>query len=277
MDPLQLSFPYSSNLLHLRAIAQTQKRVSSPFELWIILTSDSRGDGVDGNFRTFKSSNFKNIFPSLVPDCKFVLSMVMVYSCTFRLKSWNNTNATIEKRTTSNSRNQCACWWEYRNIKTSGLANWCFLTYLNHIRRRPQLFTSAWINLASLNISRTWEVSLPPDVFSLRRFNIVLTWRPLPLGGCPTEFLRTVTFPHAPRWPFTTQSASRHCSMHVRDGHRTVVTSDPSRPFTFGVFKLSCTCTGGTKYLMLRFAAEQAHHASRRYCSEDNWGGLAMW
>jgi len=45
--------------------------------------------------------------------------------------------------------------------------------------------------------------------------------------------------------------------MHVRDGHHTVVTSEPSRPFTFGVFKLSCTCTGGTKYLMLRFAAEQ--------------------
>ena len=48
------------------------------------------------------------------------------------------------------------------------------------------------------------------------------------------------------------------------------VTSEPSRPFTFGVFKLSCTCTGGTKYLMLRFAAEQAQHASRRYYSEDN-------
>ena len=31
-----------------------------------------------------------------------------------------------------------------------------------------------------------------------------------------------------------------------------------------------CTCTGGTKYLMLRFAAEQAQHASRRYYSEDN-------
>jgi len=96
-------------------------------------------------------------------------------------------------------------------------------------------------------------------------------------GRLSSEFLRTVTFPHAPRWPFTTQSASRYCSMHVRDGHRTVVTSEPSRPFTFGVFKLSCTCTGGTQYLMLRFAAEQAHHASRRYYSEDNWGGLAMW
>ena len=56
--------------------------------------------------------------------------------------------------------------------------------------------------------------------------------------------LRTMTFPHAPRWPFTTQSLSRHCSMHLRDGHRTVDTSEPSRPFTFRVFKLSCTCTG---------------------------------
>ena len=53
-------------------------------------------------------------------------------------------------------------------------------------------------------------------------------------------------------------------------GHRTVVTSEPLRPCTFGVFKLSCKCTGGTKYLMLRFAAEQAQHVSRRYYSEDN-------
>jgi len=30
------------------------------------------------------------------------------------------------------------------------------------IRRRSQLFTSAVISLASLNSSRTWEVSLPP-------------------------------------------------------------------------------------------------------------------
>jgi len=105
------------------------------------------------------------------------------------------------------------------------------------IRRCPQLFTSAGINLASLNSSRTWEVSLPPHMISLRRFNIVLTRRPLPSGGCPSEFLRTVTFPHAPRWPFITLSASRHCSMHVRDGHRTATTSEPSRPFTFGVFK----------------------------------------
>jgi len=138
------------------------------------------------------------------------------------------------------------------------------------VRRCPQLFTSAGINLASLNSSRTWEVSLPPHVISLRRFNIVLTKCPLPSGGCPSEFLRTVTFPHAPRWPSTTQSGSRHCSMHVRGGHHTVVTSEPSRPFTFGVFKLSCTCTGGTKYLKLRFAAEQAQHASRRCYSEDN-------
>ena len=34
--------------------------------------------------------------------------------------------------------------------------------------------------------------------------------------------------------------------------------------------KPSCTCTGGTKYVMSRFAAEQAQHASRRYSSEDN-------
>jgi len=40
--------------------------------------------------------------------------------------------------------------------------------------------------------------------------------------------------------------------------------------FTFDVFKLSCTCTGGTKYLMSIFAAEQAQYASRRYSSEDN-------
>jgi len=126
------------------------------------------------------------------------------------------------------------------------------------IRRCPQLFASAGMNLASLNSSRTWGVSLPPHVISLRRFNIVLTQRPLPSRGCPSEFLRTVTFPHARRWPFTTQSASRHSSMHVRDGHRIVVTSEPSRPFTFGVSKLPCTCTGGTKYLMLRFAADQA-------------------
>ena len=42
------------------------------------------------------------------------------------------------------------------------------------IRRCPQLFTSAGINLASLNSSHSWEVSLPPHVISLRRFNIVL-------------------------------------------------------------------------------------------------------
>jgi len=43
------------------------------------------------------------------------------------------------------------------------------------IRCRTQLFTSAGINLASLNSSRTWEISLPPHVISLRRLNIVLT------------------------------------------------------------------------------------------------------
>jgi len=29
------------------------------------------------------------------------------------------------------------------------------------------------------------------------------------------------------------------------------IQSEPSTPFTFGVFKLSCTCTSGTKCLML--------------------------
>jgi len=42
------------------------------------------------------------------------------------------------------------------------------------------------------------------------------------------------------------------------------------KPFTFGVFILCCTNTGGTKYLMLSVAAEQAQHLSRRYSSEDN-------
>ena len=40
------------------------------------------------------------------------------------------------------------------------------------IRRRTQLFTSNGINLASLKSSRTWEVSLPLHVISLRRFSI---------------------------------------------------------------------------------------------------------
>jgi len=48
----------------------------------------------------------------------------------------------------------------------------------------------------------------------------------------------------------STVSLPRHYSTHVRDGHRIVVRSEPSRPFTFGVFKLSYTCTGGSKYLM---------------------------
>ena len=47
--------------------------------------------------------------------------------------------------------------------------------YLPSDSSPPQLLTSAGINLASLNSSRTWEVSLPPHVISLRRFNIVLT------------------------------------------------------------------------------------------------------
>jgi len=62
------------------------------------------------------------------------------------------------------------------------------------------------------------------------------TYHPLPSGGCPSAFLQTVTFPHAPRWPFTMPSESRNCSVHARDGHRTVVTSESSRLFTFGVF-----------------------------------------
>ena len=83
-------------------------------------------------------------------------------------------------------------------------------------------------------------------------------------------------------WPFRTrQDGHLQRNLHLdtalsKWGMDTVPSSHPS-PFTFGVFKLSCTCTGGTKYLMLRFAAEQAQHALRRYYSEDNWGGLAMW
>ena len=112
----------------------------------------------------------------------------------------------------------------------------------------PPTFSLVGINMVSLNSSRTWEVSLPPHVTSLWRFNVVLTYRPPPSGGCPSACLRSVTFPHAPTWPFTMPSASRYSSMPARDGHRTVDTSMPSRLFTFGVFKLPCTCTGGVKY-----------------------------
>jgi len=43
----------------------------------------------------------------------------------------------------------------------------------HQIRRQPQPFSSVGIDLASLNSSRTWEVSLPPHVMLLLRFNIV--------------------------------------------------------------------------------------------------------
>jgi len=47
--------------------------------------------------------------------------------------------------------------------------------------------------------------------------------------------------------------------------------------FTFAVFKLSCTCTGGTNYLMSRSAAEQALHDLRPYHKEDKESGLVLW
>ena len=75
-------------------------------------------------------------------------------------------------------------------------------------------------------------------------------------GDCTSAFSQTVTFLHAPRWPFTVTSASRHCSLLARDGHRTVVTSKPSRLFKFVVFKLFCTCTDGRTYLLSRADAE---------------------
>ena len=45
----------------------------------------------------------------------------------------------------------------------------------HQIRHRPQPCLSVGINLASLNSSCTWKVSLPPHVISLQKFNAMLT------------------------------------------------------------------------------------------------------
>ena len=106
-------------------------------------------------------------------------------------------------------------------------------------------------------------------MISLRRFNIVLP---------SARFLREAVRSHFyESWPFHTHQDGRlQCHLRLDTalcmrGMDTVVTSEPSRLFTLGVVKLSCTCTGGTKCFMSRFAAEQTQHASRQYSSEDNW------
>ena len=114
----------------------------------------------------------------------------------------------------------------------------------HQIRRLPRLFFISR-DQRGLTEQFTYLGSITPHVISLRRFNIVLTQRPLPSVGCPSAFSQTVTFPHAPVWTFTTPSAFRHSSMHASDWHRTVVTSEPSRLFTFGASNYpACTLVG---------------------------------